>query len=281
MNEPSALNEMRAGVNLFMRAMWGRAYVRVVGASRELSWFINEILIPILAMTAYVFIYRAFGAPKVYESLVIVGSAMVPFWLTVLWSMAAQFYWEKEVGNLDIFLISPMSPMALLGGMAIGGMFLSLTRVVAVILAGALLFHVPFDLTRPIAGVLVLLLTMTSLFSLGAMASSVFFLVGRAGMKINLILMEPVYLLSGFYFPVKNIGFLLSMAASAIPLTLGLDGLRQCILPNGPALGFLSVKIEIQILAIMTLAYTILAAKFFSYMESLGKREGRATLRWE
>jgi ABC-2 type transport system permease protein len=265
----------------FMRALWGRAYVRVVGAWREPSWVITEVAVPILTMSAYVFIYRAIGAPKEYKTLVVVGGAMIPFWLTVLWAMAMQFYWEKEMGNLDLFLSSPMSPFALLGGMAVGGVFMAAFRVVFVVLFGVLAFDAPFELSRPLAAAAILLLTLSALFLLGAAASSAYFMVGRAGVKINMALMEPVFFLSGLYFPVKNMGFALGLIASAIPLTLGLDGVRQCTLPGGAAFGFLPVELEIAGLAAMTAIFGYLAARLLRAMERLGKRDGKATLKWE
>src|SRR2546422_2862998 len=50
---------------------------------------------------------------------VVLGGTMVAFWLNVLWSMASQLYWEKEIGNLQLYMMAPMNRMALLGGMAV------------------------------------------------------------------------------------------------------------------------------------------------------------------
>ena len=264
-----------------IRAARARAYVRVVGANRELSWVITEVALPVLGIAAYVLIYRAIGAPKDYEALVVVGGAMIPYWIVVLWSMAAQFYWEKEMGNLDLYMASPMHPVALLLGMALGGMILATVRTVMIVLFGVLLFKVSFVLNQPLLILALFVLTLTALFSLGMVASSIYFLVGRAGIKINIALMEPVFLLTGVYFPVKNLGFILSIIGAMIPLTLGLDGIRQLILPTGKEMGLLSPGTEILILLGMTIVFTLLAFRAMAYMERLGKKEGRMTLRWQ
>lgn len=264
-----------------IRAARARAYVRVVGANRELSWLITEVVLPVLSIAAYVLIYRAIGAPKDYEALVVVGGAMIPYWMVVLWSMAAQFYWEKEMGNLDLYMASPMHPVALLLGMALGGMVLATVRTIMIILFGVLLFKVSFVFLQPWLVIALFILTLTALFSMGMVASSIYFLVGRAGIKINVVLMEPVFLFTGVYFPVKNLGFYLSIIGAMIPLTLGLDGIRQLILPSGKTMGFLSPEVEILILLGMTVVFTFLAFKAMAHMERLGKKEGRMTLRWQ
>src|SRR6059058_4848356 len=43
---------------------------------------------------------------------VVLGGTMVAFWLNVLWSMASQLYWEKEIGNLQLYMMAPMNRMA-------------------------------------------------------------------------------------------------------------------------------------------------------------------------
>ena len=264
-----------------LQAARARAYVRIVGANRELSWVVTEVAIPVLSIMAYIFIYRAIGAPKVYEGLVVVGGAMIPYWIVVLWSMAAQFYWEKETGNLDLYMASPMHPITLLLGMAVGGMFMASVRTVMILLIGVLVFDVTFAVTNFALVALLFMLTLSALFSMGMAASSIYFLVGRAGIKINIALMEPIYLLSGVYFPAKNLGVTLGVVASLIPLTLGLDGIRQLILPSGETMGFLSPLTETAILAAMTVVFMIAAIKLMAYMEKMGKKEGRMTLRWQ
>jgi ABC-2 type transport system permease protein len=88
---------------------------------------------------------------------------------------------------------------------------------------------------------------------------------------------EPVYLFSGFYFPIKNFGFWISAVASIIPLTLGLDAMRQLVFKSGPSLGFISVPIEIIVLLILSVIFLVSARLMLSYMEKLAIREGRLT----
>jgi len=266
---------------LQLRAIKARAYVRVIGGNRELSWMISEVLLPVISLAAYIFIYRSLGAPRQYEGLVVIGGAMIPFWINVLWSMASQFYWEKEVGNLDLFMISSMHPVSLLLGMAIGGMFMSLVRCLFVILIGLTLFKIELAIQQPLLMLTIFSLTLTALFALGMAASSAYFMVGRVGVKLNMVLMEPVYLLSGLYFPIRQFGKILAMIAAALPLTLGLDGVRQLALPHGAQIGYLSPKVEAAILASMTIFFLAGAVRLMNILEQKGKRDGTMTLRWQ
>ena len=62
-----------------------------------------------------------------------------------------------------------------------------------------------------------------------------------------------------------------------IPLTLGLDAMRQLVFPSGAALGFLNVTVEITILAVLCVFFLAGAKFLLDYMEKLAIREGRIT----
>jgi ABC-2 type transport system permease protein len=263
-----------------MRAAYGRAYPRVIGAFREPSWILFDIFLPLLGIAAYIYYYRALGADEMFTGFVVLGGSMIAFWLNVLWGMASQLYWEKEVGNLQLYMVSPMSRMALLAGMALGGMFVTSVRALSTILLGVLIFQVQLQLTDPLALVAVFLVTLVALYGMGMMFSSLFLLYGRDAWNLSNLMQEPIFLVSGFYFPVKALGFWVSAAASVIPMTLGLDAMRQLLFGPGSN-GFLPVDVELAILVVLAVVFIILAKYALAYMEELGRREGRLTLRWQ
>jgi ABC-2 type transport system permease protein len=266
-------------IRLFLRTLVARAYPRVIGATRERSWLFFETLLPLLAVAAYVFFYRAIGAPEEYVGLVVVGGAMTAYWLNVLWSMSAQLYWDKDAGNLILYIAAPGSMMAILLGMALGGLVMTTTRAVVVIAAGWLLFGIHFSLQYWLLLLLAFVVTMAALYGLGMVFASLFLLWGREAWHISNLLQEPIYLLSGFYFPVKALGFWVASAASLIPLTLGLDAMRQLLFPANPTFGFLRVDYEIGILLALA-AIFVTGSKFaLDYMERLARKEGRLTER--
>jgi len=263
-----------------LRAIKARSYVRIVGANREPSWLIYDTLLPLLALSAYVFVYRALGAPKAYAGFVILGGAMMAYWLCVLWSMAAQFYWEKEMGNLELYLISPISRVSLLLGMAIGGIFMTSVRAVVTLILGCLLFGVSFAVVSYWKLGLVFVLTLIALYSLGMMLASLYMVWGREAWRLSEMMMEPIYLLSGFYFPIRSLGVTVGLIASFIPLTLGLDGMRQLTFTEGVKTRLLSVNTEIALLVILGVVFLLGSIKALAVMEHKGKKDGQLTTKW-
>lgn len=265
------------GWRLFLQTVVARAYPRVIGQQREKSWMFFEIFLPLLSVAAYVFIYRAIGAPEEYVGFVVLGGAMTAFWLNVLWSMSSQLYWEKEQGNLALYIMAPGSMMAILLGMALGGLVASTLRALVIIGIGSWLFGVQYQVASFVQLFAVFVLAMVALYGMGMMSASAFLLLSREAWHLANLAQEPVYLLSGFYFPVKNLGFWVAVGASIIPLTLGMDAMRQLIFPSGRALGFLNVGIEIILLIILCVLFLIGAYYLLAYMEKLAIQEGRLT----
>jgi ABC-2 type transport system permease protein len=265
------------GWKLFVRSVIARAYPRVIGQQREKAWMFFDILLPMLAVSAYVFVYRAIGAPEEYVGFVVIGGAMTAFWMNVLWNMSSQLYWEKETGNLALYILAPNSLMSILLGMAVGGLFATSLRALAIILLGNLFFGVQFSVSSFSQLFAVFTLAMVALYGLGMMFASLFLLLGREAWHIANLAQEPVFLFSGFYFPIKSFNFWVAATASIIPLTLGLDAMRQLAFPSGPALGFLSVPTEIAILTLLSVIFLAAAYFLLNYMERLSIREGRIT----
>lgn len=265
------------GWRLFLQTIVARAYPRVIGQQREKSWLFFEIFLPMLTTSAYVFIYRAIQAPEVYIGFVVMGGAMTAFWLNVLWSMSSQLYWEKEQGNLALYIIAPSSMMAILLGMALGGLVASCLRALVITLLGSWMFNVHFEVSSYTQLFAVFMLAMIALYGLGMMLASVFLLLSREAWHLSALAQEPIYLVSGFYFPIKSLNFWVAAGASLIPLTLGMDAMRQLAFPSGPTLGFLSVQIEIIVLITLSAIFLLGAYLFLQYMERLAIREGRIT----
>jgi len=283
-------------VTLNLRAVWGRAYVRIVGANREPSWIFFDGILPLLGIAAYVFIYEGFfrgiSTPEARAALnalvgfVVLGGVMIAFWMNVLWSMASQLYWEKEMGNLQLYMMAPMSRLALLGGMAIGGIFMTSVRALVTLIAGIYVFGVHFTLANPLLLLAVFFVTLIALYGMGMMFASLYLLWGREAYHMSALLEEPIFLVSGFYFPIGAFpqvgawGRAIAIGGSIIPATLGLDALRQILFPATTAsFQFLDVQTELLLLVVLAVVFLILARHTLGYMEMLARREGRLTAR--
>jgi ABC-2 type transport system permease protein len=158
-----------------------------------------------------------------------------------------------------------------------GGLLSTLIRATGVILIGSLLFNVTYAVQSGFLLFLIFLLSMIALYGMGMMTASIFLLLGREAWHLANLAQEPVFLVSGFFFPLKFMPFWVSAAASIIPLTLGLDAMRQLVFASGPTLGFLDTRTEALILAGLGIVFIIGAKFLLDHMERLAIREGRIT----
>ena len=272
---------MKRKIELFLRTAIARGYVRLAGQfTRDLNWIITSILGAFLTIATYVYLYKSIGASEEFSGIVLLGGFMTPYWLNVLWSIAAQLYWEREMGNLQFVIISPAPLSAFLLGLTIGGFIQTSIRAVLILLMGIFIFDITLNITNISTIVLVFLISIYAIYSVGLIFSSLFLFYGREFWRIIGVIQEPVSIASGFYFPVKILGGVGASIVSLIPLTLGLDALRQLLIPSFK-LGFLSWKVETLTLLFMGTIFMFIAIRLLNYVEILAKKEGRLTLKWQ
>lgn len=265
-----------------LRAVGGRAYPRISGLFREKSWLFFELLLPFLSTSAFVFVYRALEAPPEYIGFVVLGGAMTAFWLNVIWMMASQLYWEKSQGNLDLYFAAPMSIMSVLFGMALGGMVMSSTRAIIVLVIASLVYGVQFSVDQWLLLVVVFLLTLTALYGLGMILASLFLMWGREAFHMTQLFTEPVYFVSGLNFPVARLGLVGALALGTIPLAVGLDAMRQLAFVGAEfPVGTPAPELEIVILVVMTVVFIVGARWMLRTLERMARREGRLSVRWQ
>jgi ABC-2 type transport system permease protein len=265
-----------------LRAVGGRAYPRVTGLFREKSWVAFEILLPFLATSAFVFVYRALQAPPEYIGFVVLGGAMTAFWLNVIWMMASQLWWEKSQGNLELYFAAPMSIISVLLGMAFGGMVMSSTRALVILVIATFVFGVQFAVEQWVLLFAVFVLTLAALYGLGMMLASLFLMWGREAFHLTQLFTEPVYFVSGLNFPVARLGLLGALALATIPLAVGLDAMRQLAFVDATfPIGTPPPAVEALILVAMTVVFLVAARWMLKTLERMARREGRLSVRWQ
>jgi ABC-2 type transport system permease protein len=264
-----------SGVRYFIQVTVARAYVRVVGAQRELSWLIGDTILPFLSVIGFVMVYRAMKAPPEYTGFVVLGGVMMTFWAHMLWSMAMQLFWEKEVGNLARYLMAPLPRAAILLGMALGGMFMTGSRALVIYISSRILFDLRFNIAEPWLAIWAFTLTMAALYGMGMLMCSVFFMAGRGANYALQSAFEPTMFLGGFYFPIGRLGvWVASAVAALIPTALGLDALRQTMF-SARNIGLFKPETEIIVLLVMAVLFIALSVWGIRKMEDLGRLHGK------
>jgi ABC-2 type transport system permease protein len=265
-----------------LRTVIGRAYPRVRGMVREPSWVFFEILLPFLATSAFVFVYRALQAPAEYIGFVVLGGAMTAFWLNVIWMMAQQLWWEKSQGNLELYFAAPIDFMAVLFGMAVGGLVMSSSRAFIVLVVATAVYGVSFAVDQWLLLLAVFGLTLAALYGLGMVLASLFLMWGREAWHLTQLLQEPIYFVSGLNFPVGRLGFLGALSISLLPLAVGLDALRQLAFADTPyPAGTPPPEVEVLILLAMTAVFLLAARWTLRVLERRARQAGRLSIRWQ
>jgi ABC-2 type transport system permease protein len=269
-------------MRIFLKTIVARAYPRFVAAYRNRAWLITETLLPLLGTIAMIYVYRALHAPARFLGFVVLGGVLLAFWQNVIWAMATQFFWDRGAGNLELFAMAPTSLAAILLGMALvrlalGGAYVSLTRAATILLVASVLFGVSYSLSGLLPALGVFVLTISALYCLGMLLASLFLFYQREAWQLADAMQEPIYFLSGFYFPVRSLGAVVGGVGSLIPLTLGLDAIRQLVLPGTPQ--FIPLPVEVLAVVAQIIAYAALSQISLRYLERKARQDARLILR--
>jgi len=267
-----------SALEIFLRTVVARGYPRVIGLNRNRSWLFFDLGFPLIGTFAMVFVYQGLHAPHQYIGFVVLGGAMLAFWQNVLWTMGMQFSWDRGIGNLELMAVSPTSFEAILLGMAGGSMIATTLRAAVLILIGSLLFGVTYTASGLLPAIGVFLLTLAALYGMGMLLASLFLFYSREAWQLGDALQEPVNFLSDLYFPVRALGAYVAGGASIVPVTLGLDAMRQFLLPGTPR--FLDPGLETLIVALEIPLFAFLAYTSLRYMETRARRDGKLISKW-
>lgn len=261
-----------------IKTAYARAYVRIKGVNRDITHYFIDLALPLLGISAILFAYKALNAPNEFLAVAAIGGAMIAFWYNVLWSMASQLYWERETGNLPLYIASGAPMVGVLLGMAIGGAFNMTLRALGVLVATVFLFGIKLNTANVIPAFIVFLLTLFSLYSLGMVFASSFLRFGRSVSKVNELLGEPILFFSGVYFPIRVFPLAMQIAISIIPLALGIEAMRQLLVFGVSSQAILWIYLTLLFLGIL---FFFIAVRLIKYMEKEGRRTGTLTLKWE
>lgn len=144
---------------------------------------------------------------------------------------------EKEMGTMEVLLVSPLRPVQIIIGKVIPYFGLAFVNVVTILVAAKLVFDVP------IRGSLGLLLAESMLFTVAALALGVFISTRvrtqQAAMMIALAgMLLPTVILSGFIFPISSMPWPLRWLSHIVPAKWFLLIIRGIML-KGIGLGIL------------------------------------------
>ena len=166
---------------------------------------------------------------------------------------------EKELGTMEVLLVSPLRPLQILTGKVLPYVLLSFINAVTIIFMGRFVFGMPNT------GSYVLLLGVSILFIVMVLSLGIFIsTVARNQMTAMLIsmlgLMLPTILLSGFVFPIDNMPVILQWLSNIVPAKWFIIILKSIMLKG---LGISYIWKELLILTGMIIFFLMVGMKKF------------------
>jgi ABC-2 type transport system permease protein len=166
---------------------------------------------------------------------------------------------EKELGTMEVLLVSPLRPIQIILGKVIPYLTLAFLNSIVIIGVGYFVFHVP------VRGSIFLIFGLCLLFILLALTIGIFISTvtktQQAAMLTSLAgLMLPTILLSGFIFPIENMPKVLQYLSIVMPPRWFLTALKDVML-KGVGVGY--IWQEILILSGMLFGFILLSVKKF------------------
>lgn len=164
---------------------------------------------------------------------------------------------EKEMGTMEVLLVSPLKPFQVIIGKVFPYIFLSIINATIIVLLGYFVFKMP------IVGSLFLLAFESILFIITALSLGILISTvtdsQQTAMMISLFgLMLPVIILSGFIFPISSMPLPMQIISNIIPAKWFIIIVKAVMLKGA------SVSViwkETLILIGMTAAYILLSIK--------------------
>ncbi len=166
---------------------------------------------------------------------------------------------EKENGNMELLLASPMKPIIIIISKVIPYLLIAYIDAILILIMGKFIFGVP------IVGSLLLLLLECALFIMMALSLGIFISTKAKTQQVALMvslvgLMLPTILLSGFIFPIENMPLPLQVVARINPSSWFIIIVKDIMLKGA---GLELLWQETLVLIGMTVGFILLSIKNF------------------
>jgi ABC-2 type transport system permease protein len=166
---------------------------------------------------------------------------------------------EKEMGTMEVLLVSPMRPLNIILVKVIPYFLLSIVNLATILLLSV------FVLQVPVSGSLFWLIIISILFistalALGMLISNVVNTQVAAMLLSAMVLLMPSMMLSGMIFPVKNMPPILQWLSCVIPARWYIEAVRKLMIQG---VDVIYVLREMLVLAGMTIVFLTISLKKF------------------
>ena len=168
---------------------------------------------------------------------------------------------EKEIGTMEVLLVSPMKPVYIILAKATPYLLLSLVNIATILALSYFLLDVPINGSLPLLVCVSVLYALVAL-CLGLLISTIADTQQAAMLISAVVLMLPIILLSGMMFPIENMPVILQVISNIVPAKWYIIAVKDIMIKG---LGFGSVLQEVGVLVLMAVVLIGLSVKRFKY----------------
>ena len=166
---------------------------------------------------------------------------------------------EKELGTMEVLLVSPFKPFLVIVSKMIPYLFISLLNLAIILVLSV------FLLEMPIRGSLILLVAESTLFIITALSLGLFISTitdtQQTAMSISMLgMMLPTILLGGYMFPIENMPIALQVVSNIVPAKWFYIIVKAIMLKG---LGFTYIWKETLVLAGMAMLFLLISLRNF------------------
>lgn len=166
---------------------------------------------------------------------------------------------EKELGTMEILLVSPFKPILVILSKAVPYLMLSLVNVITILLLSV------FVLDLPVNGSILLLFAESTLFIITCLTLGIFISVRTSSQQVAMLIslmgmLLPTILFSGFMFPIENMPVALQVISNIVPAKWFYIIVKSIMIKG---LGISSIWKETLILSGITLFLLIVSLRSF------------------
>jgi ABC-2 type transport system permease protein len=166
---------------------------------------------------------------------------------------------EKEIGTMEILLVSPFKPIMVMVSKAIPYLILSLINVTTILLLSVFVLEVPVN------GSVLLLFAESTLFIITCLTLGIFISVKTDSQQVAMLIslmgmLLPTILFSGFMFPIENMPKALQIFSNVVPAKWFYIIVKSIMIKG---VGFSAIWKETLILFAITVFFLIVSLKNF------------------
>jgi ABC-2 type transport system permease protein len=180
-------------------AIWSSATYQIANSMSRTMMKNTVFVSPLFNVLIAYYLFRRSGLPNFGEH-VVVGSALMTLWGTILWSSATDIQREKWMGTFELLLISPVPFPRILLGKILGNTLLSMLSVVLSYAYGFVLLGVRLTVAHPLQLAATFAAAIFAFVGFALMLALLFTLSRQANAVAN-ALGYPIFLVSGLLFP--------------------------------------------------------------------------------